>query len=301
MRKPPSIQTSSRRVTNAIHAFTLVELLVVISIIALLVAILLPSLKKARDQAKAVKCGANLHQVGVAFTMYQESFKGVWPPAVDSLGAQNRWPVPFHRGGIVKSELGEYDASGTLISGEDPSMFICPAERAPRRIENWDNGSAPPKTVDRVEVGGSYALNAEFHRDGNVLRLGFVGPPAVPPFIRKIDHCKRPGEIIAVIDNANPIKTASSPGWRFYRDGGGSLWGGDAFYQGWRNKNGEDFTTAPFPVELSRIVGERHSKKSNALFIDTHVEPRLPSRIGYNNVSWDRWDGNQADVPGGVM
>ena len=51
-------------------AFTLVELLVVVSIIALLIAILLPSLKKARGQAKDTMCRTNLHQLGVSIQYY---------------------------------------------------------------------------------------------------------------------------------------------------------------------------------------------------------------------------------------
>lgn len=54
------------------NRFTLVELLVVISIIALLVSILLPALNKAREITKFTVCAANMHQVGLAMLMYGE-------------------------------------------------------------------------------------------------------------------------------------------------------------------------------------------------------------------------------------
>ncbi len=58
-------------------AFTLIEVLVVVSIIALLVAILLPSLQRARRQARWTACLNNLHQISVALYSYQADFKTV--------------------------------------------------------------------------------------------------------------------------------------------------------------------------------------------------------------------------------
>src|SRR6266496_2264228 len=81
-----------RRRANA-PAFTLVELLVVIGIIALLIAILLPALNKARQQGHWVVCLSNMKQIGTGLLMYSNANKGYLPRPAS--GANGAYPDDF--------------------------------------------------------------------------------------------------------------------------------------------------------------------------------------------------------------
>lgn len=76
--------------------FTLVELLVVIGIIAVLIGILLPSLNRAREQARSTYCLANLRQLGIGMQLYRQYNKDYYPP---------RWATYGVGGGIVAESV----------------------------------------------------------------------------------------------------------------------------------------------------------------------------------------------------
>jgi prepilin-type N-terminal cleavage/methylation domain-containing protein/prepilin-type processing-associated H-X9-DG protein len=124
----PSLSRENRRHRSA---FTLVELLVVIGIIALLVGILLPTLSNARRAAQTTKCAAALREVGSAFQLYAMENKGYYPPMrcfepyrltfnsnppVDYELSQNFWM--FFLGKYVAKTKMNKTATGTLTQAD---------------------------------------------------------------------------------------------------------------------------------------------------------------------------------------
>src|SRR5688572_7526528 len=119
-----------RRVGRArvVRAFTLVELLVVIGIIALLVAILMPALGKAREQAKRTQCASNLRNIGQSMFIY---------------AGQNKGKLPQHNGGSNWLwDLPNATRDTLLLSGNVRDTLYCPSNDRQNVDELWNYSSA---------------------------------------------------------------------------------------------------------------------------------------------------------------
>jgi prepilin-type N-terminal cleavage/methylation domain-containing protein/prepilin-type processing-associated H-X9-DG protein len=76
---------------KTILGFTIVELMVVIAALAILAAILLPLLTRARELSYRTRCAANLRQLGTAFTLYSQDWAGYWPCPGGLVGDRSYW------------------------------------------------------------------------------------------------------------------------------------------------------------------------------------------------------------------
>jgi prepilin-type N-terminal cleavage/methylation domain-containing protein len=131
--KPMSSSNAAR------HAFTLIELLVVIAIIAILAAMLLPALSKAKAKAIKIQDMNNLHQQGIALAVYAVDFKDKQPAAANNgLDSANwAWDVPFTAGEMMLSTM-----------GKSKKAFYDPGT-SPRftDLENWQDVTAAERNL----------------------------------------------------------------------------------------------------------------------------------------------------------
>ncbi len=141
------------------RAFTLIELLVVIAIIAILAALLLPALAAAKRKAQKINCVNNLHQIGLAFKVWEGDNGDHYPMAVSTKagGAMEDINSAFQTGAYPNSGITNVFC---VMSNElsTPKVLYCTADNAPGRTAATNFGQLG-MTSPAITAGGTNCIS----------------------------------------------------------------------------------------------------------------------------------------------
>ena len=181
------------------RAFTLVELLVVIAIIALLLSILMPSLRKAKSMAARLTCSHNLKQINLAVGFYLNDNDNFYPSAQDPVSIDPAYWLWMGRGWRFLVE----PYVGVRIDPNNPSILFCPHDR----------------TSKQKYESTSYAYSMAFYHSPEQIddmnspadTYGIPRHPSIPQ--RSLDVLNPSGKILIGewLSNHSPI--ANDTGW----------------------------------------------------------------------------------------
>ena len=235
------------------HAFTLIELLVVIAIIAILAAMLLPALSKAKDKAKSIACANNNKQIGLAMMMYVGDNNDFLPPLNDknfATHSANWWFKFLDNGGYLTS------------SSQSNNVWRCTAVKDadidPGTVSFYNSpceGYGPLEdTGTGVGMLGGPASTAN-----GIIRY-YLDTGGKVQGSRKMSTINRPSQIWLIGDVGRPKSGGNVnqlPASGYFTD-----------ITVIKPKAGSGWTTVP----ANKQAAARHNARANFSFCDGHVE-----------------------------
>jgi len=246
-------------------AFTLIELLVVVAVIAVLIGVLVPALRKAKDMGRRVVCLSLINAYATANMIYTEQNNGYAVPfsqdaKTGHIGEygywDERWPENMeYRGYLSLSARVEIRDGGWEDPFLSPDELMCPSQRYPRTEEDLEEVDA----VIGWKIRTSYALNTELWAEGNANDLGVWYPSDREYRGHKLHQMRNPsGKLMFVDSNYYQTRYERANYLRYW-----DLYGDTLNANNWAQ------------------VAYRHSEGASVAFFDGHVEYYKKERI-YN-------------------
>jgi prepilin-type N-terminal cleavage/methylation domain-containing protein/prepilin-type processing-associated H-X9-DG protein len=241
---------------ETVRAFTLIELLVVIAIIAILAALLLPGLARAKDQARSINCMSNLKQLQVCWQMYADDFKDVLAPN-DSVYSFTGATTGIFTQQISWCQGSARDDTNTaqLVQGllfpysKSAGIYHCPAD------------------LSTVDAYPSIYRNRSYNMSQSVNGLGMT---PIPADFLPVDVVQRCFMKYSAITNPTPSQL-----FVFIDENADTLY--DAQF---------GYPMPGYAYEWWDMPADRHNRGGNLSFADGHVEhwrwkaPKSPAVVG---------------------
>ncbi len=226
------------------HAFTLVELLVVIGIIALLISILLPAMSQARKQGQAIKCASNLRQIGASLLIYSQQNRGYsasWTN--NALWTTNGTDFRDPYDGGASNPSVYWGLRYALAAKLPKEIFNCPSEQ----VRNGGDGAKDTYFIH-------YAVNGFGHTRTSAERMALFGTTSEFALFREVGNSKlKHGRRLEQL--RHPTQTI------FAQDSGEMTIDG----------NGDTFDNWYQHPEAMKYEWLRHNRAANVTFVDGHV------------------------------
>jgi len=267
-------------------AFTLIELLVVIAMIAVLSALLLPALTRARQKGQQAACGSNMHQIGLSARLYMDDYEGGlfhhhegW--VLDDCTQVDTLPTDL--GGVTGGGMGNSQAEKPWVIFFQPYLHnrracFCPADLTPRSqvlatgLLGYNGAitstsqTPPPNSEQAIAQANdlaieSYLLNSIFtHKSARYALEGALYGFATD---RALSQLPNPNLIMFSERNCEALDASDNPEFDSIVQDDYDTWVGEAALVQWGSGNYAD---------QGWIRCQRHGVHANYIYVDGHVQ-----------------------------